>query len=211
MHFIKGYSEDSIDKFPHRKVAILNFANAYSPGINFPNNGKTQEEQLLRKFPELFQSLNYHRSTIYPLELPSIAVTDWCSKWRDNDPNIITIEKRRKAMFITAAAPDHYNQTFDLDNIRRAIKSIVSIPNAKPTPDLLILGAWGCGAFIPSDHQFNNIITTLPKKYKKCRTYEQLIATLFAEAINSRDCQWKDIVFAIPDKNKLKLFRSSFE
>ena len=210
VHFVKGFSEDSIDKYPNRKVAILNFANAHSPGINFPNNGRTQEEQLLRKFPELFYSLDYNRSKLYPLLLPSVAVTDWCTQWRDKDLNLIPIENRKHAVFITAAAPDHYQQMFDLTKIKQAIKTILTIPNIYPKPDLLVLGAWGCGAFLPSDKQFTKIQQGLPKKYQKCLIYEQLIATLFIEMINTKCCNWKDIVFIIPEKNKLNIFQDCY-
>src|SRR5438874_2128858 len=46
------------------QVCILNFANKNKPGISFPNSGRTQEEVLLRKFPNLFHSLI---KTKYPI------------------------------------------------------------------------------------------------------------------------------------------------
>jgi len=202
--FFEGFSEDMTMR-NNNDICTLNFANKNKPGINFPNSGRTQEEQLLRKFPNLFFAL---MSIKYPIENNEIIVTDYVQMICDNEYKIIDVDQRRCSMFVTIPAPDHYTEKFDFELVMNKIKNIIMAPihfklkqsNIKYLPKKLILGAWGCGAFLPTKSIFSKILKNIPKELQNCETYQELIANMFYHIlINLEFAKFYDeIIFAIP-------------
>lgn len=216
LEFKKCLCEDyiSIDS-----ICIHNFANQIKPGINFPNNGTTQEEVLLRKFPHLFHSLHHYKD-LYPIDSKNsnVICTDYVKQLRDNNCLIISKNDQRKCMFVTAAAPDHYNYNFNekrvLNNIRTIILSpiIFAIKNKKKVPIVLVTGGWGCGAFCIDNHKYNRSIKPyLSKNHRQCKDYIELMASLFRQVLVDEEYTkyYNTIIFAIPDKDMLNTFKST--
>jgi hypothetical protein len=86
--FFEALSEDMVYISGGKNdICILNFANKDKPGINFPNAGRTQEEVLLRKFPNLFHSLG--KNANYPIASDEIIVTDYVPIICDKNYNLI--------------------------------------------------------------------------------------------------------------------------
>ena len=215
VEFKKCLCEDYISNEP---ICIHNFANQIKPGISFPNNGTTQEEVLLRKFPHLFHSLHYYKD-LYPIDSKNsdVICTDYVKQWRDNNYRIIIKKEQRKCMFVTAAAPDHYNYKFNekrvLNNIRNIILFLFffAIINKKRVPTVLVTGGWGCGAFCLDDHKYKRSIKPyLSKTHKKCNDYIQLMASLYKQVLIDEGYTkyYETIIFAIPDKDMCTKFKS---
>jgi uncharacterized protein (TIGR02452 family) len=201
--FLVAFSED-VTTMNNNNICILNFANKDAPGIKFPSSGRTQEEQLLRKFPNLFRSL----TTInYPIASNEVIVTDYTALICDNSYKIIDEKKRKYAMFVTTPAPNHFTEPFTFELVLDKIKNSIIAPilfsknNKRKPPDKLILGAWGCGAFLPpSGKSFGKILKTVPTEFQDCEVYQELIAKMFFHVlINLEYAKYYDeIIFAVP-------------
>lgn len=202
--FFEALSEDMVCE--ENNTCILNFANKDKPGINFPNSGRTQEEVLLRKFPNLFHSLGKIK---YPIASNEIIVTDYVPIICDKNYKIIDLKDRKVSMFVTVPAPDHYTEKFDFVTVLNKIKNLIIGPihfcksNPKRTPSKLVLGAWGCGAFLPSKSIFNTILKKLPREYQSCETYQELIARMFFHVLVELEYArfYDKILFAIPNND----------
>ena len=171
------------EKAPDRRIAVLNFANAFCAGGGVKDGASAQEECLCREstlFPVLdtpkafkyFYKYNHCRADYKALDnviySPDIIVfkddSDFPQKLPDN--------KRFKVDVITSAAPDlrapfkivfpsqepymSEAEQFAL-HVKRAIH-ILSIAAYKGA-EALVLGAFGCGVF-------NNNPETVAKAYK---------------------------------------------
>lgn len=215
--FLKCKSEEVPYKYPDNNVCILNFANQESPGVTFPNNSTTQEEELLRKFPGLFKSLK--ESNFYPIDSDEggVIITDYAQRFRADDYSVLSEDNRVKCMFVTAAAPDHkeydFNEKILLQHIRNIVLSPIAFRNGKNRPDMLVIGAWGCGVFCPTQAFYEKrIIPKLSKHFTKCKCYAELIAMMFRTVlIDEQMYKYYDkIVIAIPDKLNLRHFIREF-
>jgi uncharacterized protein (TIGR02452 family) len=91
------------------------------------------------------------------------------------------------------------------EKMRTIIKNIIAVAAIEQECDVLILGAWGCGAFAPKDA-------------KAKEKYIKYVATLFCQALYSTvdgDIKLKDlfkkVIFPIPDCNTYDLFKQGFD
>jgi uncharacterized protein (TIGR02452 family) len=107
---------------------------------------------------------------------------------------------------------NNFGQTFDPLTITKTdfnkkmidiIKNIIAVAAFIQKCDVLILGAWGCGAFAPKANR---------------NEYIKYVATLFCQALYSTvdgDIKLKDlfkkVIFPIPDCNTYDLFKQGFD
>lgn len=139
-----------------KHIAVLNFASYTHPGGKFIEGSSAQEESLchasflynvLKEFPEYYKWNEEHKERGLYLDR---AIWTPRVKFFNKDGCV------READVITCAAPNrsvmiNYDAFSEVDNLMalrqrtRFLSNIVSTPEDRP--DIVILGAWGCGVF----------------------------------------------------------------
>lgn len=168
-------------------IVALNFANALFPGGGYILGGDAQEESLCRSsllyytihtqkdfyLKNLLHVLpDYTDTMIYSGNVPVI---------RNQDNKLL--KKPCRCDFITCPAVNKHFAKFIFHEIRisytmkRRIEKIVSLAASKK-PDLIILGAFGCGAF---------------------GNDREAVFKAFEEAVNKCVPDDIDVIFAVPE------------
>ena len=175
-----------------RRVCGMNFANGTSIGGGYVRGAKAQEEDLCRQFPAYFSSMNRTKDRNYPFGPPAgkagyadLLYTGGVECMRDDEEGgyrMLEDAERFRCAFVAAAAPNVASgqDIFDEKRIQLAMINLLYGPHLVDQQlDVLVLGAWGCGAF-------------------GCDN--EVMAKLFAQVINSYAGLhvWKEIHFAIP-------------
>lgn len=144
------------------RVAVLNFANPHYPGGGVTQGAMAQEECLCRSsnlypclssdgiFADFYQ---YHRAeTDYDFS-DRLIYTPGVTVFKDDAPvpELLPREEWFQVDVITCAAPylakrRYVNQTVLLNRFKSRIRNILEAAMEQET-DVLILGAFGCGAF----------------------------------------------------------------
>lgn len=148
-------------KFPELKVAALNFASATNVGGGVTKGSKAQEESLCRcstLYPVLNTEYNLKNFYDFHRRKRDVRYTDSCIyspnviifKSDTDSPQILPENKWTMADILTCAAPNLRFENISDDelykiHLRRA-EHILTIA-AHHEADILILGAFGCGAF----------------------------------------------------------------
>ena len=181
-----------IAAYPNQRVGVLNFASARHPGGGFLSGAKAQEESLARssglyrsllKYPDYYV---YHRSHKTGLYSDRMIYSPDCPVMRDDDGN--WLPQPYTVDFITSAAPNagamQLNEVNDLGQIptvfRERASKVLGLA-AHYGCEILILGAWGCGAF---------------------KNDPQLVARIFWDLLNPRGPfrnRFDRVVFSILD------------
>ena len=146
------------------KVAVLNFANAYTPGGGVTDGAGAQEECLCRS-SNLYNCLNvpyllknyykWNRKNTVDIATDAVIYTSGVTVFKTDDdiPEMMEKEDWFKTDVITCAAP--YYDSFrkkpvtmeTLGNVFFGrIRNILEVAAANNV-DALVLGAFGCGAF----------------------------------------------------------------
>ena len=169
-----------------KKVIALNFANAMYPGGGYILGGNAQEESLCRAsllYYTIRTQKSYYRKNrlhVLPSYTDIMIYSENVPVLRDDKGAML--EKPMQCSFITCPA---VNRTFAkfmmpgkrIDRIMRTrIKRIITLAVMKQ-PDVLILGAFGCGMF--------------GNKQKK-------VLPVFEEMINKYVPDGIEVIFAIP-------------
>lgn len=138
------------------KVIALNFANAMFPGGGYVLGGNAQEESLCRAsllYYTIKKQKKYYRKNrlhVLPDYTDTMIYSENVPVIRDDHGKLL--EKPMKCSFITSPA---VNRTFAkfmmpgrrIDRImQQRIRRIVMLAASKK-PDIIILGAFGCGVF----------------------------------------------------------------
>lgn len=159
--------------YPGSKIAVMNFANAFHAGGGVVNGASAQEECLCRTstlYPLIYRrTLNntfykYHRDKNTPKASDSLIYTEGVVICKTDEDLPQRMEKKDWVTVdvITIAAPDlrkRANIHFNLVNgganmkdtelfgyhVKRAIHMLTVA--ASKGADILVLGAFGCGAF----------------------------------------------------------------
>ena len=201
---IEMTSVEAVKKFtprhtPDHCTCVLNFASHKNPGGKFLEGSSAQEESLchdsilynvLSRMPTYYnvnkaflnRSLYSNRAVYSPRVLFPIDGSEW------------------RADVLTCAAPNKtaaqkYCRVSDEENtrwLRSRIDFVLGVA-AKHHPDVLILGAYGCGVFGQNPIE---------------------VATIFQELLSTKHHnQFAKVVFAIPDKNgeNYKAFEAVFQ
>ncbi|CAE8723261.1 unnamed protein product, partial [Polarella glacialis] len=157
-----------------RQVCGLNFANGKDVGGGYKNGAMAQEEDLCRRMPTLYTSLNNaKRDGLYPfgpstcrdpgtpgkysdvLWTPGVAIG---RTGEDSGFALLPPKEQATVSLVAAAAPNikfaNPPELYDKELMLNTAKAILITPVMKnPEITTIILGAWGCGAFggDPSD------------------------------------------------------------
>ena len=175
--------------YPGCNISILNFADGEAIGGGYLKGSDAQEEDLCRKIPELYTSLLYSKHKCYPFgpstshRYTNVLFTENMLIKRDEELNFIKNPKKwRKVNVVSAAAPNlKKHELYDDDKMKKLVTNIFLTPCRYKTNNILILGAWGCGAF------YNN---------------PETIANLFKNAIEEGlASKYIAIYFAIPGEH----------
>lgn len=147
----KRLTETETETGADAKVLALNFANGIQPGGGFLNGARAQEEGLCRS-SALYATLEgdamyeHHRARTRP------DSTDWSILSPDvpvfrGDAGV-ELEEPWLLSFLTCAAPvaHRVGQPESGDLLEARINRVLSIAHAYGY-EVLVLGAWGCGAF----------------------------------------------------------------
>lgn len=178
---------------PRGRVAVLNFANPENPGGGVQNGAMAQEECLCRSSnlfecissPGVFEDYyNYHRKLGSSFYSDRIIYSRNITVFKTDD--VVPVEMPQEKWFqvdvITCAAPylakrRYTNKRALLELFKSRIKNIFEAAIENEV-DVLILGAFGCGAF---------------------RNPPDIVAKVFHDVINENeyDAKFAAIVFAI--------------
>ena len=192
------------------KTAVLNFANAYSPGGGV-TRGVTAQEECLCRSSSLYAALtlpyiikNYYKANqknTGDMGTDTVIYSPGVVVFKTDDPVPVNMAPRFRVDVITCAAPycdPAKARKFREDKLREVlegrIRNILETAAANGA-DYLVLGAFGCGVF-------NN-----PPK---------LVAGVFRTLLLDREYgrYFKKTVFAIKadsgDDPKLRAFREAF-
>jgi uncharacterized protein (TIGR02452 family) len=136
-----------------KKVALLNFASERRPGGGVQKGACAQEEQLCVR-TELYKALETQLSLYETKSMHDVLVCHDVRILKDHNFELVTPET---ITVITAAAPRWPKTTGRVITDSRVLTQIGvkmrKILRAACGCDVLILGAWGCGAFrCPPQH-----------------------------------------------------------
>ncbi len=205
---------------PEAKIAVMNFANAFHPGGGVTKGSRAQEESLCRTstlYPLLnrrslkntFYKHHYHLNTLKASDSLIYTAGVIICKTDDDLPQRMPKEDWGIVDVITIAAPNivqesniHASKTHkvffmsDVElfgyHVKRAIH-VLTCAAAKGV-DILILGAFGCGAF------HNN---------------PEIVAKAYKTALNEFPKVFKQIEFAVycppEDKTNFNVFKRTLE
>lgn len=209
---------------PDKKIAVLNFASAMHPGGGVKNGSSAQEESLCRcstLYPALTQ--NWLREKFYNVNRaahdcrhtdaciysPNVVIckTDEDIPRRMKPENFVTVD------VLTCAAPNLRNEPANWHNpetgepIRMDPQELLSLHihrgrhimciAAAHSVDILILGAFGCGAFRNDPYIVAQAYRTVTQEYQKyfdtivfaiyCRDYESENFRVFRQELSQLD------------------------
>ena len=189
------------------RVAVLNFANAYSTGGGVLEGARAQEECLCRSsnlyaaltLPALEESYYlWNVRNTGDMGTDAVIYSPGVTVFKSDDEIPVNLERRFQVDVITCAAPYNGNRSASEDTLRRVfsgrIQNILEVASAKDV-DILILGAFGCGAF--------------------CNP-PRLVAEVFREKLVTErlDTRFKKTVFAIKrnpvNRENYMVFREAF-
>ena len=168
-----------------KKTAVLNFANCHSIGGS-PFYSGAQEESLCR-CSTLLPCLEAMREPFYMkhkrqydareignigtddlIYTPDVVVFKTDERTDPIYPKMMDKSEWYKVDVITSAAPEMMNMNYTPKNyveiITSRIKKILDVA-AKEKVEVLILGAWGCGAFKNDDRVVSKAFFTLLENY----------------------------------------------
>lgn len=186
-----------------QRIGVLNFASARHPGGGFLSGARAQEESLARGsalFPSLLRCPDFyifHRALATTLYSDRMIHSPGCPVIRDD--NGAWLPQPYLVDFITSAAPNAgavmRNEPENREKIMptvmaRAGKVLALAAHARC--DILVLGAWGCGAF----------------QNRPATVAEAFYHYLGPEGRNSH--QFRHILFAIADSSREGLVYSAF-
>jgi uncharacterized protein (TIGR02452 family) len=184
-------TDDAVLKYNlfDNNVVALNFGSGRHAGGGYLTGAHAQEEELCRQYPDLYNSLTREKS-FYPIEYNQVLYTPNIKRIRKSRADGYEIVKNSNisCSFITAAAPNvnHTKQTFEQieNNVKDNLELIFQISRHKDVlsrndHNILIVGAWGCGAFAPHDDYKEEYIDKLSKLIiAYCIKYKDLYDTI---------------------------------
>lgn len=183
------------ERYPDKKIAVLNFASATNPGGGVVNGSSAQEEALCRcstLYPTLSQKAMWNQYYLMNRAEHNALHNDACIyspdivvfKTADAFPETLPSKEWFSVDVISCAAPNlrkvvsnAYNpesgkavqiepeELYDL-HLKRA-KHIMTIAAANGV-DMLVLGAFGCGAFCNDPNIVSEALFSAADEFVKC-------------------------------------------
>lgn len=207
-------------EFPSKKIAVLNFASATHPGGGVLHGAKAQEESLCRcstLYPTLNTPDNWrdyynvNRENGSPLHSDACIYSPGITIFKSDEryPEVMDRKDWVTADVITCAAPNLYYKPYSWNNpetgklmnmdyeellmlhMKRArhILTVAVVNNV----DILILGAFGCGAFRNDPDTVAKAYKNVIEEYRNyfdriefaifCRDYENRNYSAFRKAL----------------------------
>lgn len=190
-----------VAKYDGKKVAALNFANAFTPGGGVKKGCTAQEECLCRcstlyyslkneYMKECFYDTHKLQRVLHPhnVEMAGVIYSPDVVVFRSD--NYDFLDEWKMVDVITTAAPDLRLVSCSEDKLReiftRRIKAILDIAIDNKV-DVLVLGAFGCGAF-----------KNPPKLV--ARIFKEQLESKTKNGISYKEC-FDEVVFAIRKRN----------
>lgn len=193
-----------------RRICALNFANGEHVGGGYKNGATAQEEDLCRRIPSLYTTLNNaKRDGLYPFgpctcsnprspaKYSEVLYTKGLVIARASEADgfaLLGSGAQVTVSLVTAAAPNvnFAKEVYDLDLMYETVKSIFIAPVLEePAINTLVLGAWGCGAFGGDPVQISDLFT---------RAITDGLGRLYSE-----------VHFAIPEGRNADVFKGTLE
>lgn len=194
-------SFEAAAQYKNQRVAVLNFASATHPGGGVKHGSAAQEEALCRVstlFPCLNDSLMWnqfytpHQQVHTPLYNSDIIYTPEVVVFKDDDYHLL--KEPFKVNVITCAAPNlRYTPTPEnlLQIHEQRARRIFHV--AVEQNDILILGAFGCGAFRNDPtivaRAYKNVLSEFLGHYKTiefavyCNTFDKTNYNAFSKIL----------------------------
>jgi uncharacterized protein (TIGR02452 family) len=189
------------------KICALNFANSIYVGGGVTKGSIAQEETLCLTSPMLYHSLatvGSHKTNSGSLKYNGyypwnqrIIISKNIEFIRDSE---LDESEKYTASIISAAAPNNKGKTtplnaYEMREIEIVIRNILNLAGCVNDFEVLILGAWGCGAFAPQAPASTVDNTQL---------YVNTIANIFNQVLQTSKTNLKTICFAIPQKSQFE-------
>lgn len=196
-----------------KRVAVLNFANAYNPGGAVTSGARAQEECLCR-CSTLYKSLKKVSETssfyathkiqrmLHPDELnqPGIIYTPDVAIFRTDDYKVL--DEPVIVDVITCAAPEIRHRSCDETTMREIhkekAKAILDLA-IEHNVDVIVLGAFGCGAFRNPPEIVADVYKTILNQEVKIK--EKKTEEIIDDGIKYINC-FDEVVFAIRSQNE---------
>ena len=200
------------NEFPNKRIGVLNFASATTPGGGVTNGSTAQEESLCR-VSTLYNVLNtqylfdhfynLNRNKNNPLHDDTVIYSPDIVICKSDSDKPIRLKKEDfiKVDVLTCAAPNLREKPWNLYNFDGDVPIIVSdddlyqihIKRAKRildvalinNIDILVLGAFGCGAFKNNPYVVAKAYKDTLKKYKNC--FELIEFAIFTSEYNKEN------------------------
>mmetsp|Transcript_131684 Transcript_131684/g.228160 ORF Transcript_131684/g.228160 Transcript_131684/m.228160 type:complete len:473 (+) Transcript_131684:71-1489(+) len=199
---------------PKAVICALNFANGSQIGGGYKNGAIAQEEDLCRRFPQLYTSLyNASREGLYPFGPATCFNVQSPGKYSDvlftkdvilaraNEEDGFAIMEpamQKKISLVTAAAPNMSEKgkpglakdLYDRALLYKTVKSIFIAPKMQNEQiNTLILGAWGCGVFGGDPRDISELFVQAIQADRLGRLYSEIhfaIPSFNPEDLNSK-------------------------
>ena len=221
IEFFNGTTTQAVRHYlrenPRYNVMIHNMANSHEPGGGYLRGAVAQEEDVCRKGPFLYASLEEGaRRRMYngwgDVWYDRVLYTEDVVFVRNEDYELMDERNHYSCSVITAAAPNMNGPVWDMSdhegNMKNMIKQIYYtslLVGRNPevyglTPKehhVLILSAWGCGAFAPKRGR---------------REYCEMVAKYFHNVLQQVGGDYVKICFAITTdkRNNFEIFYRTF-
>ncbi|MBQ9438114.1 MAG: TIGR02452 family protein [Lachnospiraceae bacterium] len=195
---------EAAKEYAGKRVCVLNFANAFHPGGGVKSGATAQEESICR-ISTLYRNLTdpkminafYRRHEIIEMDFlgndDCIYTPDVCVfKTDEQDPILLAKDDRYFVDVITCAAPDLRGVGFALkpkgDKAKalyeKRIRAIFEIARLNGA-DVLILGAFGCGAFFNDPQTVAAAFKVITDEYR--RDFETIEYAVFCKANQTKN------------------------
>jgi len=215
IEFLQMYTNEAIRHYLSKgisgdKICALNFANSTYVGGGVTKGSIAQEETLCLTSPMLYHSLATVGSKTEGGSLKYTGYTRWNQRIiisknvefiRDGSSlRLLNESEKYTASIISAAAPNNKRKTTPLSSseihdIEIVIRNILNLAGCVNDFEVLILGAWGCGAFAPQ---------APTATFDDTRLYVNTIASIFSSVLKTSKTNLKTICFAIPPKSQFE-------
>ena len=183
------------EKYPDKRIAVLNFASATNPGGGVTHGASAQEEALCRcstLYPTLNQKpmweqfYNVNRAEKNALHTDACIYSPDVIVFKNDDsiPQTLPVQDWFSVDVITCAAPNLRNVVSNAYNVEsgsavavtsdelyqihlKRARHIMTVAAANHA-DILILGAFGCGAFANDPHVVAKAMFDALKEFDGC-------------------------------------------
>lgn len=197
-------------EYMNKRIGIMNFANAFTPGGGFLLGANAQEEAICRSsylYPELLKIPEFY--DISTLEskhglATSMLIDSKNVKFIANHHDkYVPVNKQKSVQVITVAAPDcnYMNMTHKSNQkkVHKELKTRMTMTlrqMKKNQDDVVILGAFGCGIFKNNPETVASIWKELLSSPEFKNSFEIIIMAMY-----NKDCNYQTFRHVFKNKH----------